>query len=221
MYQDDKVEVSNLEDAIEQTSLSKAVMNQLEHELKKNVDVCDLLQMAKITREFLLKTGGEKTASLYDQMKKFRLDPPKGLKTLKQIQLCHVDSLIEALKLSRAKRMILHKQDPFNLVRQRYRAKLPKDVKEKVVKNLITKMKTDLFLAQLFELIDSMLNRVEDCNEGNDPFPVDNNFADYFYYYGDVSDLFDEDKFNEAIGEDVKNKHIIDLFTQTVLQHHS
>ena len=62
-------------------------------------------------------------------MKKLRLVPNFGIpRLLRQLHLCHVDSLLASLSLMRSKRMIHHKQDPFNVVRSDFHEVLPKEM---------------------------------------------------------------------------------------------
>ncbi len=60
---------------------------QLETELKKTVDVCELLDMARTLRDFLMKTGGRKDEELLSKLARLRLKPACGKKTLGRVSL--------------------------------------------------------------------------------------------------------------------------------------
>ncbi len=58
---------------------------QLDAELKKSVDVCELLDMAETLKEFLVVAGGRGEEELLLKMKKLRLRPTYGKKTLAKV----------------------------------------------------------------------------------------------------------------------------------------
>lgn len=217
-FQDDIEErqvSDNLPLAIEQMALNKQIAKQLDLELRTNVDVCDLLKMMRTCRDFAAKTGCTDDDNLYDYLTEFRLYPQEEWKTLKQIHLRHVDSLIQCLELSRVKRMISHKNDPFHLTPSRFRIDLNLSVQ-----NLKETAGPDDVLLRLYRFIEENLNKEETIHN---PIAVNpsHGLKEYIKTFLEDHNIFSNEKvINEqvlkAIDKKVKNENILTYFHKIV-----
>lgn len=214
-FQNDEVRAGAalLQDSIPQVHLSAGLRYQMDCELKQLVDVCELLSLAETARDFLLVTGGSPDDSLLHRMKRLRLAPTAGQRTLRQMQLKHADGLIGHLSLLRARRMILHKQNPFNLVKSELHEDVPDDVFADAVAKL-RHLKTDVLLLRLHGFISEYL-------KPGGLAEAEGKLRDWMYGY--LDNLADGDEqeteaFCRQVDERILNKHAIDLFTRLVVK---
>ena len=212
VFQNDEVKRANLNEVIQQEQISGSIRHQLDTELKRTDDVCDLLTQLNTTRDFLLVTGGEVNESLYEKMRKLRQKPNQ--KVLKQLQLKHVDDLIENLQLLRSRRMILHKQDPFNLVAADFKTEMDQKLLDRVLNKIARRLHPDSFGLRLHRFIMHRLTRGPEERD-----PPDGKLRDYLYAFMDAQDDKNADEYLEALDfENLLNCHAIALFEQLIFK---
>ena len=207
-----------LGDKIAQVHLPGNYRQQLESDLKTLVDVCDLLSLAETARDFLLVTGGNAGDGLLARMKQLRLGlGPKDNRggtiprTLKALELQHLDALIAHLSLVRAKRMVLNKQNPFNLVKGQLQESLPKEL-NRCLDDLTRKIRTDVLLAKLHGFISEFLRPKGLATE--DP---EKELGSWMYAYLEEKEENEEAaNFMATFDKELKNKHAVDIFKKLV-----
>jgi hypothetical protein len=214
-----------LGEVIPQEDLPNSIRTQIDTELRQVSDVCNLLRLAEITRDFLLVTGGPDSEVLHIRMKKLRLVSGGGrngdgsnqlhvTKILKQVRLGQLDGFISALSLLRAKRMMSIGQRPYTHVAAQFLEPLPRELASPTTTRrlLSVNQNADVILSKLHGFILEML-----CEGGaveDQPGGVLRDFI-FSYLSGRNEDELAA-KIREEMPEGVKNEHAIALLQHLV-----
>ncbi|CAG0886586.1 unnamed protein product [Cyprideis torosa] len=215
-FQNDKIQTTRLSELIPQDCLLGSLRLQLDTELKKLPDVCDLLSIAETTRDFLLITGGPEGDSLFKRMKDLRLKPKVAVRALKQMKLQHLDDLIDCLQLMRSRRMVLNKQDPFNLMPEEYRVPIDDKLLSEALPQLLKSFHPDVVLAKLHGFIVHRLSASGSQTGWDPPAGV---LSDYIGAQLEANDDKIAPDFARAIHKQLMIMHAVDLFVQLVTKY--
>ncbi|CAG0904005.1 unnamed protein product [Cyprideis torosa] len=215
-FQNDKIHTTRLSELIRQDCLLGSLKLQLDTELKKLPDVCNLLSIAETTRDFLLITGGPAGDSLFTRMKDLRLNPKVAVRALKQMKLQHLDDLIDCLQLMRSRRMVVNKQDPFNLMPEEYRVPIDEKLLSEALPQLLKSFPLDVVLSKLHRFIVHRLSVNGSQTGGDPPAGV---LSDYIGAHLEADDDKIAADFAQAIHEQLLIMHAVDLFVQLVTKY--
>ncbi len=191
---------------------------QIEVELKRIADVCELLPLCEIARDFLLLTGGNPEQPLFERLHQLRLLPDFDCRSLRNIKLAQVDDFVCTLRLARAAQMTLFGQDPFMLAPDTLREPVPRKGKGDVVTSLTKRVRPEQLLTGMLRFIDECL--LPQCLSDQDrQFNPDGQMRDYLYAFLDGEESEELATNMAEVLQDfpeVLVKHAISLFTALV-----
>ncbi|CAG0885050.1 unnamed protein product [Cyprideis torosa] len=214
-FQNDKIHTTRLSELIRQETNEPSNFDVNLWLNFFNPDVCNLLSIAETTRDFLLITGGPAGYSLFTRMKDLRLNPKVAVRALKQMKLQHLDDLIDCLQLMRSRRMVVNKQDPFN-VPQEYRVPIDEQLLSEALPRLLKSFHPDVVLAKLHRFIVHRLSASGSQTGGDPPAGV---LSDYIGAQLEADDDKVAADFARAIHEQLLIKHAVNLFVQLVTKY--
>jgi hypothetical protein len=128
-------------------------------------------------------------------------------RNLRGLHLRHLDDLLSFLRIARAKKMILSKQNPFTLIPSDFHVQLSADEGELLVA-LTRAVQHEVILGRMYRFITEGI--------GKRGFEADGVLRDFVYAFLEESDDGVAADFLAALDPALRNKHAVDVFKKVV-----